>query len=272
MYEAELADPPPSGTAAGPLEIDLALDSDGKPDNNSPAAASQPGDALQGTDRYYQATEDPSSGTWSLAVNQLFGATWDGVPSGARVIVDDASVVFLIPAAELPDPHPAWRLIERTQDATTSPPSDVFLVSAGAPPDQWSLATTEDPTNVAQAPIAVTGGCIVAQAGVVPTLHVTASIAGVDQLTFPRLVVTVTIPLPPSSGKKAITTPVAPVAINGGIADFMVQVFPSRVRFNKAVIESGTKTVDVTKSWQKVFGSSLVVTAKGGQHAGNQCS
>jgi hypothetical protein len=272
VFEAELAAPPPSGADSDPLQIELALDSDGQTANNWKAAADQPGDSLQGTDRVYAATEDPTTGAWSLIVQQSNGTTWTPAASSARVIVDGSSVVFLVPSSDFTDPTPAWRMIERAQDATATPPSDIFLVSAGTPPDQWSLATTEDPTNVAKAPIAVTGGCIVAQAGVVPTLHVTATIAGVDQLAFPRLVVTVTIPLPPSSGKKAITTPVAPVAINGGIADFMVQVFPSRVRFDKAVIESGTKTVDVTKSWQKVFGSSLVVTDKGGQHAGNQCS
>jgi hypothetical protein len=50
-----------------------------------------------------------------------------------------------------------------------------------------------------------------------------------------------------------------------------VQVLPSRVRFNKAVVETGGKSIDVTRSFQNVFGSSLNVTSKGGQHAGTTC-
>jgi hypothetical protein len=271
VYEAELTDPPLSGAGAGALTLEVALDSDGKTTDNWTAAAGQPGDPLQGTDRVYEATADPTTGSWSLAVKQLTDSAWTDATSAARVIVEGPSAIFVIPASELSDSHPGWRLIEHTEDPTTTPPSDVFLVSAGAPPDSWSLGATDDATNVARTPIAVTGGCVVAQPGIVPTLHFTATISGLEQAAFPRLILTITVPLPPGSGKKAITQPVAPAPVNGGTADFLVQVLPSRVRFNKAVIETGAKTIDVTRSWQKVFGSSFAVTTKGGQHAGNQC-
>ncbi len=271
VFEAELDTPPSTGAGATPLQLTVALDADGQAGDNWKAPIGQPADPLQGTDREYQATDDPATGTWSLAVKQLAGSTWSDASSSARVVVDGPSVVFLVPASEASAPLPGWRIIEQSRDATPTPPSDAFMASVGGPLDGWSLAPVDDPLHLVKLPIAVTGGCVVAEAGLLPLLHWTASISGLDQISSPKLSVTLTIPLPASSGRKSVTAHLATIPINSGSADFAVQVMPGRIRLGKVLVEGGKSPIDVSSSWHAVFGSTLAVTAKGGQKAGNAC-
>jgi cysteine-rich repeat protein len=89
---------PPAGSTH--CEYAFVFDSDGDPANNYVAAPMYPNDFFQGTDRWYVARHTPA-GTWSLVATDTRDGSPGAFATGARIVVQDDTVMALIPLGEL---------------------------------------------------------------------------------------------------------------------------------------------------------------------------
>ena len=116
---------------------------------------------------------------------------------------------------------------------------------------------------------AVVGGCVVAErsGGITPIqLAWTIDLEGIDGIEGMKN--------PTAAMKisyKGGAAEASGIPIQKGIITFDQAAGVGKISFDSLVINGGKKPVDLTKSWRKVFGKSLKVTAKGGQTAGPDC-
>jgi hypothetical protein len=133
---------------------------------------------------------------------------------------------------------PGWRLTSAVTDGTFAQATTGVDVSSGGPGSTWRLQPLADPADlvvIVPPKPAVSGGCVVSKPTDNPDLPVALTwnveVVGLDQITSPTTFVLVSYGAGASTSTKGVP-------------------------------------IDLTKSWQQVFGKSLKVTAKGGQQAG----
>ena len=250
------------------------FDGDGKPATAWPASADFPNDTYQGTDQWFEATYDPATDAWTVATTKVGdGALERGnatATSGARFIIDGSTATWLIPTSEFAAPLPSWRLTSAiTTDGSFSPATTGVDVSSGGPGSSWALQPLADPTGLIQIVVpepAVTGGCVTVVPMTSPTpvaLGWTIDFVGLEDIDAPTLEMTIFY-----DGFSAKST----VVLGGGDSvTFQFPVQPSKVRFDKLLVNGGKKPIDLTKSWHALFGKGINAS-NAGAHAGPDCS
>ena len=126
----------PVGSDTWSYQYGLVFDSDGDPANDWPANPPFDWDFYQGTDRWYQATYDHTSGGWTILVTQLHesGQGADLVqPSATRAVLSGEWLVWFVPVAELPTYPSPFRTTSFIHDGKLSPESRGGDVSGGDP-------------------------------------------------------------------------------------------------------------------------------------------
>ncbi len=99
-----------------PLESDensyqyaVVLDADGDPDNNFRADPDTSGDFFDNSDRFYQAVFSPAEG-WRLRVTNARDGFLADLASGARLMIIGNELLLAVPAQELFDAAPDYRV------------------------------------------------------------------------------------------------------------------------------------------------------------------
>src|SRR5690606_18817381 len=101
------------------------FDSDADPSNNYQASSQYPNDFFDNTDRWYVASYTPQQG-WRIEVSNASGGTITPISSDARIVIDGAMMMLLVPADELASPCPPYRMTAFTHrgDYGLNPPYD----------------------------------------------------------------------------------------------------------------------------------------------------
>lgn len=86
------------------------FDSDGDPANNFEFMPPFDWDFFRGTDRWYEVVWDAEFGDWIVYVTRFQDGVPNDVPSAVRVVIQGDTIVFFIPANELPAEQPGYRL------------------------------------------------------------------------------------------------------------------------------------------------------------------
>lgn len=97
----------PVADAANHYQYGFVFDSDALGDNNY--WGSLPYDFFADSDRWYEALYDPDDG-WSLKVSTASSSSSTEVASEARVIIDGAAIVLVVPASEFTSEAPPYRV------------------------------------------------------------------------------------------------------------------------------------------------------------------
>jgi hypothetical protein len=238
------------------------------------AAPAFPFDTYQGTNSWFEETYDLANDTWTLSATKVGDGPLERgnatATSGARVIIDGSTMTWLIPSSEFGTRLPSWRLTSTVStDGSFSPETTAVDVSSGGPGSSWALQLLADPTGlitIVPPKPAVTGGCVTVVPFQGPTpiaLEWTLDIAGLDDIAAPSLELTVFYDNFSAKSTGAL--------VRGGTVTFQLPIQPSKVRFDKLVVDGGTKPIDLTKSFHAVFGKGITASAKGGAHAGPDC-
>ena len=138
-----LQDPVPRADPELSHQLGFVFDADGDPSNNYVPDPQFPNDFFQDTDRWFVATYAPDDG-WSMEVSDARDGSVVAIPSRARIVIGESTILALIPADEIEAECAGYRLTTFTHrgDFGLEPPH-LWAGDAENPVDEPLLTTCE---------------------------------------------------------------------------------------------------------------------------------